>query len=143
MTWLLKGFLGSDELVTSSAAHSSANTRVQSYGDLSSTMPNQLSSLFTNVDAIEEEEEEQDRTKTDGKLIQEETSSQGSVKVRVYTEYIKAMGGTFFWIVLVIAFVGLQVTNVLQSYWLKIWTAQMSKDEVLTTISQFAHSSHF
>ena len=135
-----KGLLGSDELVTSSAAQSSANTRVQSYGDLSSTMPNQLSSFFTNVDAIEEEEEEQDRTKTDGKLIQEETSSQGSVKVRVYTEYIKAMGGTFFWIVLVIAFVGLQVTNVLQSYWLKIWTAQMSKDAVFTTISQFAHT---
>ncbi|KAF5109565.1 hypothetical protein DV453_001484 [Geotrichum candidum] len=135
-----KGLLGSDELVTSSAAQSSANTRVQSYGDLSSTMPNQLSSFFTNVDAIEEEEEEQDRTKTDGKLIQEETSSQGSVKVRVYTEYIKAMGGTFFWIVLVIAFVGLQVTNVWQSYWLKIWTAQMSKDAVFTTISQFAHT---
>ncbi|KAF5103613.1 hypothetical protein DV451_001353 [Geotrichum candidum] len=136
-----KGLLGSDELVTSSAAQSSTNTRVQSYGDLSSTMPNQLSSFFTNVDAIEEEEEEeQDRTKTDGKLIQEETSSQGSVKVRVYTEYIKAMGGTFFWIVLVIAFVGLQVANILQSYWLKIWTAQMSNDAVFTTISQFAHT---
>jgi ABC-type multidrug transport system fused ATPase/permease subunit len=135
-----RGLLGSDELVTSSAAQSTANTRVQSYADLSNAMQSQLSPSFISGDATEEDEEEQNRTKTDGKLIQEETSSEGSVKLRVYKEYIKAMGGPFFWIVLVTSFVGSQVTNVLQSYWLKIWTAQMSENPVFTIISQFAHT---
>ncbi|KAF5097875.1 hypothetical protein D0Z00_002248 [Geotrichum galactomycetum] len=135
-----RGLLGNDELVTSSAAQSIANTRVQSYADLPNAMQNQLLPSFTSHDATEEDEEEPNRTKTDGKLIQEETSSEGSVKLRVYTEYIKAMGGPFFWIVLVTAFVGSQVTDVLQSYWLKIWTTQMSENAVFTTLSQFAHT---
>lgn len=137
-----RGLLGSDELVTSSAAQSTVNTRVQSYADLSNATENQILNSFNHDDSTdastEDDEEEQNRTKTNGKLIKEETSSEGSVKLSVYTEYIKAMGGPLFWIILVAAYVGSQVTNVSQSYWIKIWTKHMAENTIFNTISQFA-----
>lgn len=56
------------------------------------------------------------------KLVQEETSSQGSTSIQTYLLYFKAMGGLPFWLLAFIALVGTQVLQVMTTAWVRDWT---------------------
>lgn len=86
------------------------------------------------IDSIPVEDENIDKS---GKLIDEETKSDGSVSLEVYKAYINLFGGTYFWILLAIVLLSTQLVNIYQSYYLRIWS--MAENErngiiVLTAI---------
>jgi ABC-type multidrug transport system fused ATPase/permease subunit len=57
-----------------------------------------------------------------GKLINEETKSEGSVSLDVYKTYINLFGSKTLWFMLSFVFIASQLTNIYQSYWLRIWS---------------------
>ena len=65
-----------------------------------------------------------DNTKIDssGKLIQEETKSEGFVSWDVYSTYIHLFGNKYIWSALACFFLATQLTNIYQSYWLRNWS---------------------
>lgn len=71
------------------------------------------------IDSIPVEDENIDKS---GKLIDEETKSDGSVSLEVYKAYINLFGGTYFWILLAIVLLSTQLVNIYQSYYLRIWS---------------------
>lgn len=131
-----RGLLGSDELIASSAAQSNSVTRVQSSENLeeqgAAPAPSDLKKKISNltkdskITATDNGDNDEVRKKTDGKLVKEETKSEGRVDSKVYIGYITAMGGIGFWLTIFIVYVGAQALNVLQSWWLKVWTAEMN-----------------
>ncbi|KAI8098172.1 uncharacterized protein B0P05DRAFT_520779 [Gilbertella persicaria] len=64
-----------------------------------------------------------DGKKETAKLIQEETSEKGQVKFKVYSTYLSACGGWFFWICLVIGYVSARLFTFAENWWLRIWSA--------------------
>jgi ABC-type multidrug transport system fused ATPase/permease subunit len=131
-----RGLLGSDELV-SSAAQSNSVTRVQSSENLeeqgnapsASDLKMEISKLTkdSKSDITENDNDNEEiRKKTDGKLVKEETKSEGHVDSKVYIGYITAMGGFWFWLTIFVVYLGAQGLNVFQSWWIKVWTAEMN-----------------
>ncbi|OAD00859.1 hypothetical protein MUCCIDRAFT_153502 [Mucor lusitanicus CBS 277.49] len=58
-----------------------------------------------------------------GKLVQEETRAEGSVKWSVYGTYYHASGGFFFWASVLLLFCCAQASILGQDYWIKVWSA--------------------
>ncbi|ODV87244.1 hypothetical protein CANARDRAFT_194758 [[Candida] arabinofermentans NRRL YB-2248] len=74
-----------------------------------------------NIEA--EEQEEIERLKKEkGKLVEEETKSDGSVKAEVYIAYFKYFGSRTLWFMIIMSFFATQAVNVFQSYWLRVWS---------------------
>lgn len=76
-----------------------------------------------NADQLDAEPVEDD-TKIDssGKLIQEETKSEGFVSWDIYKTYLNLFGNRFVWSMLAFFFLATQLTNIYQSYWLRVWS---------------------
>lgn len=58
-----------------------------------------------------------------GKLVQEETRAEGSVKWAVYGTYYHASGGFLFWASVLLLFCCAQASILGQDYWIKVWSA--------------------
>jgi len=99
-----------------SAAPSTVPSRVPSQNDLTEFEQNETG--FPIQDA-KKANKEVDRSH--GKLVQDETKSEGSVDWRVYRTYMQSVGGIFFWVVILLGFVLQQVMNVGQTYWIRNW----------------------
>lgn len=136
-----KGLLGDDESIIASASASGSATRVQSFADLQSSNVMKSNDVTRALESTGENDG-QERKKTDGKLIKEETSSEGSVKLKVYKEYFKAVGSIWFWIVLIVTYISVQVMNILQSYWIRIWTVEM-EDQIVKNIHTMTKPDRF
>ncbi|CAO3703893.1 unnamed protein product [Rhizopus stolonifer] len=65
------------------------------------------------------------------KLIKEETSEKGQVKFKVYAAYFAACGGWVFWMVLLMAYVVSRLLMFTESWWLRIWAAAYSSENIL------------
>lgn len=94
----------------------------------------------------EEEEEERDNENVAaGKLVKEETKSEGAVSLSVYKTYFRFFGTWKLWFLMLLAFIGSQAVYVFQSYWLRIWSmAESQKVEAAITASYhniFIHAS--
>lgn len=152
-----KGLLGTDELVASSAAQSASITRVQSSVNVqnSSTAPaaSELRKEIAKVAGSTSDSSSTDaevdpdanRKKTDGKLIEEETKSEGHVDSKVYITYMTSMGGLGFWLIMVATYIAAPSINILQSWWIKVWTAQMvgsTGSFTLSMLSKFSPSTN-
>ena len=75
-----------------------------------------------SADQIDSEPVEDDvQIDQSGKLIEEETKSDGTVSFDVYKSYFVAFGGPWLWALLLFAFISTQLINIYQSYWLRIW----------------------
>lgn len=133
------GILGDDDLIASSVAQSESVTRVQSSVNLtasaSSSAPpaaeltkkiSEVKDTGSSSSTDADSEADSNRKKTDGKLIKDETKSEGRVDSKVYIAYITAMGGFFFWFQMFLSYVGSQSLNIFQSWWIKVWTAHMT-----------------
>lgn len=137
-----KGLLTAEELV--SATPSSSVTRVTSSANLqngessapsSSLLKAKISKLSVKNEDKDEtssntssstENEEENRKKTDGKLIEEETKQEGNVKMAVYSEYLRSVGGIPFYLLIVACYIAVEWLDIGQSYWIKVWTQSMT-----------------
>lgn len=156
-TLIAQGHLGDDELLTSASvtrAASSVNLSSQGQTSQSGRIPPQREigmSIGEEVaaklneeldsDIIEEEHEEanaerkkkkEKRKRGDGKLISEETKSEGHVSANVYIAYLKAIGGAKFWTLMTILFVSQPVFDIGLSYWIKVWTSAVIRQDSTT-----------
>jgi ABC-type multidrug transport system fused ATPase/permease subunit len=62
------------------------------------------------------------------KLVKEETSEKGQVKLKVYLTYLAACGGWFFWISLILTYVFARLMTFGENWWLRIWAAASETD---------------
>lgn len=58
------------------------------------------------------------------KFVEEEKTESGWIKLRVYSQYLKACGGWPFWLVVAVTFVGYEALLLGRSWVLKLWTQQ-------------------
>ncbi|OBZ88726.1 ATP-dependent bile acid permease [Choanephora cucurbitarum] len=65
-------------------------------------------------------------TKEAKKLIQEENSEKGQVKFKVYSTYLSACGGWFYWTLVIFAYVFCRLLVFGENWWLRIWSASYS-----------------
>ncbi|CEP09787.1 hypothetical protein [Parasitella parasitica] len=63
------------------------------------------------------------KTEAANKLVQEETSEKGQVKLKVYAKYLAVCGGWMFWIALVCSYVFARLLTFGENWWLRIWAA--------------------
>lgn len=121
---LSSGSLGDDDLVKTSVI----NSRSQSSTNLLGMDKN--ADLKAKSDTIEAKlknlagEEEPEVMKSDGKLVEDETKSDGVVSLSVYTGYAKEFGGWPTWSIILFTFVFSQAIYILQSWWLKKWAQE-------------------
>lgn len=154
-----RGLLGNDELVASSAAQSSSVTRVQSSvniqsqaaaatpkaSDLRKKIKSIAKDASSSAGGSSETDSESVKTqkKSDGKLIQEETKSEGNVDSKVYVAYMSSMGGWRFWIYITLVYLVAQIISIMQSWWIKVWTSEMTGPSGSATLSVLSKVSDF
>lgn len=61
--------------------------------------------------------------------MNEEQKADGKVSWRVYRTYLRAFGGTWFWLILIFAFILQQVSNVSTSWWIEQWVSRGAQEE--------------
>ncbi|EED23005.1 ABC bile acid transporter, putative [Talaromyces stipitatus ATCC 10500] len=74
------------------------------------------------------------------KFVEEEAREHGRVKGAVYKAYLKAGGGVPYWIVVLLAFAGMQAIVTGRSWWLKIWTGNDGHEAKGQTFTHFLQS---
>lgn len=163
LSLIAQGHLGDDELLTSASvtrAASTVNLASQGFTTQSDRIPHQheigvsigeeiAAKLNEEPDAdiIEEEHEQENEAKKnkkrkrgDGKLIAEESKAEGQVSAKVYLEYIKAIGSVKFWSFLILLYVTQPVFDIGLTYWIKVWTAAIVKENTDTNVvTLFSH----
>ncbi|KAJ2834300.1 hypothetical protein GGI24_000450 [Coemansia furcata] len=66
-----------------------------------------------------------------GTLVEDKEQELGYVKSEVWLTYLNASGGKWFWIILLTLLIICELMAVLHSYWVQIWVASTSNDNVL------------
>lgn len=89
-----------------------------------------------NADQLDSEPVEDDvKINSSGKLIEEETKSEGFVSWDVYKTYINLFGNRYVWSMLTFFFIATQLTNIYQSYWLRVWSmAENERSNISTSV---------
>ncbi|GME74020.1 unnamed protein product [Ambrosiozyma monospora] len=98
----------------------------------------------TNSDVAEYGENDES-SNSKGKLIEEETKSEGSVSMEVYATYFKYFA-TKSSVLLVLFFsIGCQVSSVVEMWWLRVWASHSTQNSVVVTAmsSLFHEASSF
>ncbi|SCW00905.1 LAFE_0D00716g1_1 [Lachancea fermentati] len=137
---LHKGLLGEDELV---------KTSILSRANSSASLSNKLSSTKSGIDlsklnktlgeatesSKKKHQTEEERAKA-GKLIQEETKSNGVVSIEVYKWFAMLFGGWKMVIFLACIFLIAQGTNIFQSLWVRNWASHNIIDPVFSVVQK-------
>lgn len=76
------------------------------------------------------------------KLIEEEKSEEGHVKLQVYKAYFDACGGWLFWGSVIAAFIIARLLVIAQSYWIRVWAAAYQQEDASFGISQYQPIQH-
>nr|CAG8488853.1 13546_t:CDS:10 [Entrophospora candida] len=61
-------------------------------------------------------------------LIKEEERAKGTVKLNIYLKYFNANGNLLFWIMVIFLFFTTRAAQIIESWWLKVWSSSSSKD---------------
>ncbi|KAF9582884.1 hypothetical protein BGW38_010626 [Lunasporangiospora selenospora] len=72
------------------------------------------------------------------RLVEEEARSKGKVKMLVYNIYMKACGGSGFWLILVFMVLGVRLLDILEIVWLKIWSSAYPSIKSASTLATAA-----
>ncbi|GBB84403.1 hypothetical protein RclHR1_00110036 [Rhizophagus clarus] len=97
------------------------------------------------------------KTGTPRKLTEEEGYAVGAVEFKVYLTYILANGRFFFWFMAILLFIAARFSQVMENWWLKIWSNAHKddvnillydplfsiSDKILSLISQDSHSLNY
>ncbi|RLV94170.1 ATP-dependent bile acid permease [Spathaspora sp. JA1] len=134
---LATGDLGDDDLVKSSVLSSreQSSTNLKSLQDKNAEMKAKTDAIESKLQAIksrQDQEEEQERNKTDGKLVEEESKAEGVVGSDVYLAYAKYFGGWSTWTLVILAFTISQGVFIYQTFWLRKWSSESSPVEEIT-----------
>ncbi|POS69520.1 hypothetical protein DHEL01_v212086 [Diaporthe helianthi] len=101
----------------------------------------------TAVNSHEPSDEESEQDEADGntlkkilskqdndarKFVEDERLEQGAIKTHVYSVYLKASGGYWFWGTCVSIFLLTQTLALGRSWWLRIWTGSYDEESVNT-----------
>lgn len=121
-TLATNGDLGDDEMVKSSAmsSRSQSSTSLKALENKNLEMKAKTAIIEAKLKKVQVEEDE--TVKTDGKLVEDETKSDGVVGLDVYINYSKEFGGITVWLGILAVFIIPQVIYFLQSWWLKNWS---------------------
>ncbi|SCV05082.1 LANO_0G18074g1_1 [Lachancea nothofagi CBS 11611] len=127
-----KGLLGQDELVKASilsrgASSTSLNRKTAKSGIDLSKLNKKIEEESTPP--LKPTQTEEDKIKL-GKLIEEESKSEGVVSSEVYKWYAKLFGGWRMVIFLAIIFVLAQSVYISQSWWVRYWAAHNTYDAI-------------
>jgi len=142
---LESGALGDDEMIKSSVMASRANSST----DLKKTAKQSVSEAIVSKlqdpaeaksNLVDEEAEELEKLKK-GKLIEEETKSEGVVSAEVYKWYLNVFGGWPIVFVIVGIFILSQVSNMAQSWWVRAWAKNMEK--TVSTMGAIVESNSY
>lgn len=119
---LAQGKLGDDDLVQTSVmnSRSQSSTNLQNLASKNADMKLKAAAIEDKLKNLQGEEEEE-AVNTDGKLVEEESKSEGVVQWSVYTGYFKEFGGWPTWTLILAFFVLPQGVYIAQSLWLKYW----------------------
>ncbi|KAF9929843.1 hypothetical protein FBU30_001156 [Linnemannia zychae] len=72
------------------------------------------------------------------RLVDEEARARGKVKLMVYNMYMKACGGTGFWITLVFILAVLRMLGVVELGWITVWTDAANEDKKRKLMQKFS-----
>ncbi|KAI8146868.1 P-loop containing nucleoside triphosphate hydrolase protein [Fennellomyces sp. T-0311] len=86
--------------------------------------------------------EEKEATAT-AKLIQDEQTEKGHVKIKVHLAYFRACGGWLFWTALAIFFCASRSLVFAENWWLRIWAAAYSSSNTSHTPYSIHPTSHY
>lgn len=123
---LQKGLLGEDELVKSSIL-----SRHASSVNLKNKSSTNIKSLSKAKEFAKQKRTDEERT-ADGKLVEEETKSEGVVGADVYKWYLNIFGGFKTLSILISAFLLAQGIYIGQSWWVRSWVAHNVKDKLVS-----------
>ncbi|KAI8595921.1 P-loop containing nucleoside triphosphate hydrolase protein [Dissophora ornata] len=70
------------------------------------------------------------------KLVDEEARSKGKVKLLVYNMYLKACGGTGFWIILIFILAVVKFLGMAELVWIKEWSSAYGDDSKFVNIQR-------
>ncbi|CAM0141904.1 hypothetical protein VKS41_004394 [Umbelopsis sp. WA50703] len=87
----------------------------------SSSTAESVETIIENEAEDEDEDAEVDKKKAKV-LVEEETRATGMVKLRLYALYVNSAGSIFYWLLVVIAFIGTRSLAMGEAWWVKEWT---------------------
>ncbi|KAJ2861927.1 hypothetical protein GGI22_002326 [Coemansia erecta] len=76
----------------------------------------------------------------EGTLVEEEEREEGYVKFDVWKTYLRACGSKKFWFTTLLMMVMLQLVEIMQDYWIRIWVTSTSGDATALSIASM-HAS--
>ncbi|KAK9244689.1 hypothetical protein V1506DRAFT_540604 [Lipomyces tetrasporus] len=137
------GILGDDEILRQSISSRNSSMAVSRSASSANLMPKQHTAIGAPTeesrksvtDEIEVTEDvlenRHEQTVCQPKnqpspLVKVEESEVGQVKLGVYLTYFKSMGPIWYWVIVVVAFVGQQGGLVVQSWWIREWANNAS-----------------
>ncbi|QFZ26635.1 putative ATP-dependent bile acid permease [Clavispora lusitaniae] len=122
---LRDGHLGDDDMVQSSVMNSRSQSSVnlQSLESKNSSMKAKAAAIEDKLQKLAGDDHDED-VQTDGKLVEEESKSEGIVDSKVYIDYAKEFGGWTMWTFIFAIFILPQAIYILQSWWLKKWAQE-------------------
>ncbi|KAH8926904.1 P-loop containing nucleoside triphosphate hydrolase protein [Atractiella rhizophila] len=81
------------------------------------------------IEKLPDQQQQPPPTKKARKLIATEARAVGRVRGDVWKKYLTANGGAIFWIFLLVVFLGTKGMDVLESWWLSVWSRSYSTPE--------------
>ncbi|CAK7568673.1 MAG: hypothetical protein SEPTF4163_006672, partial [Sporothrix epigloea] len=111
-------------------------------GEASSSAENDIASSASNSEGDNAEPTTVDaditaNKVTKNKFIEEEHRAHGGVMLSVYWRYIKS-GGTSWWLLVVLSFIGFRIAKIAYFYFLKVWGEAYGSDAVAIAVSPAA-----
>ncbi|CAH1759675.1 12248_t:CDS:10 [Entrophospora sp. SA101] len=79
--------------------------------------------------SISEEYDDESNNSSDVSSIRSDIDrAKGTVKLNIYLKYFNANGNLLFWIMVIFLFFTTRAAQIIESWWLKIWSSSSSKD---------------
>ncbi|CDK28703.1 unnamed protein product [Kuraishia capsulata CBS 1993] len=128
-----EGHLGDEDMVKTSVMGS----RTVSSTQLASLAKNELNTEEVDKLIVAQTAAEEVSKPDDGKLVQEETKSDGAVSLDVYKKYIIALGGVVFASVVFFSLIFSQFVSFMQSWWVRVWALAEDKRGQAVVMASF------
>lgn len=149
------GIFGDDDMIKSSVqSRVNSHVNLKQAGELASEDASSKDKLLAKLkiqktithDIINDEEDEELENLKKGKLIEEETKSEGNVSKEVYLWFYQLFGGTPIFLLIIATFVTSQSLNISQSWWVRKWAQDMNDSLSVLTVpaqSTFTYAMSF
>ena len=77
------------------------------------------------------------------KFVEDETKARGSIKLKMYLAYFSSSGGLWFWVPILVLFIGHQAVTIGRSYFVSIWTRSYETKEEQVHLMALLRPSRF